>query len=483
MGLKEYKAKRDFRVTSEPPPRVTKTHKKPIFVVQEHHARRLHYDFRLEADGVLKSWAVPKQPTLDPAQRRLAVQVEDHPLEYGKFKGTIPEGQYGAGEVFIWDNGTYENLAEHKPRPETVTEAIEHGRVEVRLHGKKLKGDFTLVRMTGRNGGKENWLLIKKRDEFADPEASAEPAQTGKASRRQWVSNRPPRASGDSTAPAPALSNPEKILFPEPAITKAEVFDFYKRMAPRLLPFLRDRPVTLERAPEGVNGNGRPHFWQKNVPSYYPSWIPRAELRSKEGRKTRYALVNDIDTLLYLVNQGTITFHVWMSRIHDLAWPDFVLFDLDPGDGRFSDVVAAAKKLHEILNREGVDNYLKTSGKRGLHVLTPWKGQGGYNEARAWAWEIGEQLVKSMPDRTTLQRLKARRGSRVYIDVMQNALGLHVVPPYVLRVIPSASVSTPLEWKELTASLDPADFNLRTLPGKLARRKKDPLAPLARAWK
>src|SRR5437016_3365454 len=110
MSLQKYKAKRDFRVTSEPKPRPAKSSRGPIFVVQEHHARRLHYDFRLEADGVLKSWAVPKEPSLDLSQKRLAVHVEDHPLAYAKFHGTIPEGQYGAGTVKIWDQGTYDNL-------------------------------------------------------------------------------------------------------------------------------------------------------------------------------------------------------------------------------------------------------------------------------------------------------------------------------------------------------------------------------------
>jgi DNA ligase D-like protein (predicted 3'-phosphoesterase) len=139
-----------------------------IFVVQKHAARRLHYDFRLEVDGVLKSWAVPKGPSLDPAQKRLAIEVEDHPLEYADFEGVIAEGQYGAGAVIVWDTGPYRNLtrdAQGRPRP--MAEALRQGLVEVWLEGHKLKGGFALVR-TRLGGGKRQWLLVKMKDEYAD---------------------------------------------------------------------------------------------------------------------------------------------------------------------------------------------------------------------------------------------------------------------------------------------------------------------------
>jgi bifunctional non-homologous end joining protein LigD len=163
MALTEYNRKRDFAKTSEPRPRRTKSHRQPIFVIQEHHASRLHYDFRLEADGVLKSWAVPKPPTNDPATKRLAVHVEDHPLAYAKFSGEIPKGEYGAGKVRIWDKGTYENLLADKPQPRSVARAIEEGHVEVLLRGRKLKGKFALVRMNAA-GKRDNWLLIKMKE-------------------------------------------------------------------------------------------------------------------------------------------------------------------------------------------------------------------------------------------------------------------------------------------------------------------------------
>jgi bifunctional non-homologous end joining protein LigD len=166
-ALKDYEEKRDFAGTPEPAPAPTRPHQEPIFVVQEHHATRLHYDFRLEEGGVLKSWAVTKEPSLDPAVKRLAVRVEDHPLAYAGFQGTIPEGHYGAGEVSVWDRGTYDNLDPAR----TVAEGVAAGKLSLALHGGRLRGRYALVRMRGQ-GKRENWLLIKGRDEHARPGGS-----------------------------------------------------------------------------------------------------------------------------------------------------------------------------------------------------------------------------------------------------------------------------------------------------------------------
>ena len=164
MSLKEYRDKRQFENTPEPEGKVEDTSgHDPVFVVQKHDARRLHFDFRLEAEGVLKSWAVPKGPSLNPKDKRLAVQVEDHPLSYARFEGTIPQGEYGAGTVEIWDTGTYTYIDEKYP---DMTTALEQGLVEFELHGRKLKGRFTLVR-TNMDGKDTDWLLMKKEDEWA----------------------------------------------------------------------------------------------------------------------------------------------------------------------------------------------------------------------------------------------------------------------------------------------------------------------------
>ena len=272
------------------------------------------------------------------------------------------------------------------------------------------------------------------------------------------------------------FTNVHKVMFPDADVTKGDLLQFYLGVADKLVPHLRDRPITLERMPDGV-GEGKPRFWQKNTPPYYPKWIPRIELPSESGKRVQYALVNDADTLAYLVNQGTITFHPYLSRTADLDRPDFVLFDLDPGGARFTDVVTIARTLHEILDTAGVDSFPKTSGKSGLHVMVPWTRPGGYDASRAWAMQIAGQAVDALPDLATTERLKSEREGRVYMDVIQNAKGHHAVPPYVVRATPSATVSTPLEWKEVTAKLDPKRFNAQTVAKRFSKGP-DPLAVL-----
>jgi len=172
--LKDYQAKRDFRRTPEPSPGSRGVSAEPIFVVQKHDASRLHYDFRLEVDGVLKSWAVPKGPSTDPQEKRLAVPTEDHPLEYAGFEGVIPEGEYGGGTVLVWDTGKFRNLTEKKGVALDLPEALAHGHLKVWLEGRKLKGGYALTRF--KTGKDEAWLLVKADDEEAD--ASAELLRT-----------------------------------------------------------------------------------------------------------------------------------------------------------------------------------------------------------------------------------------------------------------------------------------------------------------
>ena len=215
--LDKYQRMRDFGDTPEPkgtkrPPRA----KKPIFVVQKHQATRLHYDFRLEMEGVLKSWAVPKGPSYDPAIKRLAMMTEDHPYEYAKFEGVIPPGNYGAGNVIIWDNGTWTFV---EPGDDPVA-AVEKGKLTVRLHGKKLRGEWALIRIRGRSPKGNEWLMIKHRDEFASSTfdvteqmplsvVSKKSVEEMGESQRQWISDRPSATKGRARTVADALREKE----------------------------------------------------------------------------------------------------------------------------------------------------------------------------------------------------------------------------------------------------------------------------------
>ncbi|MGE5609988.1 MAG: non-homologous end-joining DNA ligase [Bacillota bacterium] len=267
-----------------------------------------------------------------------------------------------------------------------------------------------------------------------------------------------------------------RVMFPGPGYTKGDVLWYYERVAPYLLPYLRGRPITLERMPDGMDG---PHFWQKNTPAYYPRWISRVRLPTEQGKEVEYTLVNDVATLLYLVNQGAVTFHTYLSTVDHLDRPDYVVFDLDRGESTFADVVTTARQIHLLLDALRVPSCPKTSGKSGVHVLAHWRSDEGYERARAWAMDIAEHAA-AMSDIATTQRLKVKRGGRVYIDVIQNALGHHVVPPYVLRATPEATVSMPLNWRDLKLRLDPKQFNLRSVLERVGEGWRDPMGRILR---
>ena len=375
--LDRYRAKRDFDRTSEPegaspaPPR--DGHR---FVVQRHRARRLHYDVRLEADGVLISWAVPKGPTLDPDVRRLAVHVEDHPLEYFDFEGVIPAGEYGGGDVIVWDWGTWKPAAGTDP-----LQAIDDGNLHFDLQGEKLRGRFVLVRgragkadgkakatTSSSGGGKEQWLMLHKHDRAAvagwDPEEYPRSVKSGRtndevkaAPAASWTSNKiwsAPSADELDTLVALGksgdwqlgehtvhLTNLDKVLFPAhrpfPAITKRDLIRYYASVAPVMLPYLADRPVNLHRFPDGIAKKG---FWHKAAPEHAPDWIERWRNDDADPGETEFYLVFDTPAALaWAANYGAIEIHPWTSTIRDSARPTWAMIDIDPGaEAGFDDV-------------------------------------------------------------------------------------------------------------------------------------------------
>ncbi len=814
-GLDAYRAKRSADRTPEPFG-AEGAHRPGLFVVQQHAARQLHFDLRLEWGGVLLSWAVPKGPSLDPAEKRFAVRVEDHPVEYADFEGVIPEGNYGAGAVVVWDIGRWTPVED----PEA---GLASGKLLFDLAGYKLGGRYTLVRTGGKKKpDSKDWLLIKKPDAWADPdpealddtsvlsglrvderrdgseriaELSKEIARSGAAQRTvlaadvrpmlaqkidapfsdpDWLfevkvdghrmigaredgegrlftrnghpaearfpelaralaslpvehvildgeiavtdaegrprfgllqrraklerardieaamvtspvtwfvfdllafdgfdlRDRPlaqrkawleallpkhgalrltphfvergeevweqvqarglegivakradstyqagrspawkklrglqsddfvvvgftmprgarsgfgalhlashvdgelryfgrvgtgfrdddldtlraeletlrretppcvgrvpqtrghvwvePRLVGEvrfaevtsdgllrqpswialredkepaecvredegelSEAPPEAapsedrsvsFTNLEKVFWPDDGLTKGDLLDYHRRIAPWLLPYLRDRPLVLTRYPDGIDGKS---FFQKDAPEWAPDWVRTEQMWSEHAaREVNYFVCDDLESLLYVINLGTIPLHVWASRVGDLQHPDWCILDLDPKGAPFSDVVKLAREIRAICQEVALPAYPKTSGASGLHVLLPLGGQLTYEQCRMLAELLARWVVARHPDIATVARsLRAREG-KVYVDFLQNGHGRLLVAPFSPRPLPGAPVSMPLRWREVNAKLDPRRFTIENAAARLGRLAGgDPGAPVLR---
>ena len=498
MGLELYWKKRDFRKTPEPRGKISKA-QRHRFVVQEHHASMLHFDFRLEMGGVLKSWSVRKGPSLDPVDKRLAVETEDHPVEYLKFQGHIPAGNYGAGEHMIWDEGTYE-LAEGT----SALEQFEKGRLEIELGGKKLRGLFHLVRLSGREN---QWLLIKSNDKYAEPgyelpllvgddrvaeswkkakgAKKSKPASTKAGVRRMKTSRRDgvkavsaktafqaKELSGDANvkigADVVSLTHLDKAYWPDEGYTKGDLIKYYYEVSQYILPYLKDRPLIMKRYPEGIRGLS---FHQHDVNSA-PRFVRTAEIDVEEGHKVDYIIGDNLATLLYMANLGAIERHPWHSRVKNLDHPDWVVFDLDPENVEFEEICAVALTAKKILDSLGLESFAKTSGSRGIHVYVPCKPVHEYEEVARFAERVAELITREHPEVATIERsLKKRKRSRIYVDHMQNARGKSVVAPYSVRPRAGATVSAPLEWSEVgRAKIRIQDFTIKNMVKRIEKK-------------
>lgn len=280
------------------------------------------------------------------------------------------------------------------------------------------------------------------------------------------------------------LNRPEKVLFPDDGITKADVADYYHRVARRMLPHLRHRPLMLERHPDGLDGPG---FMQKDTPDHVPDWVHRVEL-PKEGGTVTYTVCDDTATLLHLAGQACITPHRFLSRADRPDHPDRLVFDLDPTGDDFAPVRQAALWLRELLeDRLGLPTLVMTTGSRGLHVLVPLDGHAPFDDVRDFARDVAELLAARRPDELTTAPRKSGRRGRLYLDIQRNAYAQTSVTPYALRARPGAPVAAPLSWDdvhdpELTArrwTLSTVDQLLKTDPWGRAPRGRS-LAPARR---
>jgi len=820
-SLSTYRAKRAFDRTPEPGGLAPTAAPKPggLLIVHMHDATRLHWDLRLEMNGVLMSWAVPKGPSANPADKRLAVRVEDHPLEYGDFEGVIPEGNYGAGTVIVWDRGVWVPL-------EDRYEGLEKGKLLFELRGYKLRGRWTLIKL--KKTPKE-WLLIKERDEyvstepysnesvlsgltndelrnakqraepikkeleklgapkrnlrvedtelmlaetrdepfskagwlfevkldgyrmraacqggapilysrkgldftesfpeiaraikaipfegmildgelvvlnesghpsfnklqaraklgareakraaiespatlyvfdllafegydlrklplikrkeilqkilpptgplrysehfekngealyeqvvnlglegivakkadspyrngrssdwlkiradriddfvvvgFSKPKGSrggfgslhvgaykdgrliycgragsgfsgdqlseisatlqslvrktppCDPPENGalpKGTDHTWVEPRlvcdvrykeftkdgllrqsvfvrfrddkkpedvqmpghEKRDTGNEKDPEASVtfpvsrvplrevkfSNLDKVFWPEEGYTKGDLIEYYRSMGPWLLPYLKNRPVVLTRYPDGINGKS---FYQKDAPGFVPDWIQTIPIWSEDTqRDIQYFVANDIETLVYLVNLGTIPLHIWMSRIDDLTRPDWCLIDLDPKEAPFEHVITLAKTMKTVCDEVDMPAFIKTTGKSGLHIMLPLGRQLTYAQCLQLAMLFARLVTDQHTDIATTARTISKREGKVYVDAFQNRAGQLMVAPYSVRPSPKAPVSMPIEWDEVNGKLHNTNFTIANALKRMQKLGHDPVAPV-----
>jgi bifunctional non-homologous end joining protein LigD len=261
------------------------------------------------------------------------------------------------------------------------------------------------------------------------------------------------------------ISHPEKLLFPDDGITKADLAAYYAAVAPVLLPHVRGRPVTMERYPAGIGTKG---FWQKDVSRGFPEWLERVEV-PKKGGVVHHPIVKDAASLLWMANQNTITLHVWPSRTPDLYRPDVCVFDLDPSEDDPAAVRSAAIALRDLLDELGLPSWVKTTGSKGFHLVVPLDGKAHSDEVARFAHAVGTAFVRRDPGHLTQEFHKKDRGGRIYVDTGRNGYSATFAAAYSVRARPGAPVSAPCTWEEIeTGKVAPRTFTLRTMPARVA---------------
>ena len=285
-----------------------------------------------------------------------------------------------------------------------------------------------------------------------------------------------PRPEADTGERRVPFTNLKKVFWPQEGYTKGDLIEYYREIAPYLLPYLEDRLLVLTRYPDGIAGKS---FFQKDAPGFAPGWLRTERIWSEHAeREIDYFVVENVEGLLYIINLGTIPLHIWASRITSLALPDWCILDLDPKGAPFTDVVKVAREVHAVAEEMEVPSYCKTSGSSDLHVLVPLGGQLTFDQCKSMGELVARVVAERQKEIATTIRLPQNRGGRVYVDFLQNGHGKLLAAPWSARPVPGGLVSTPLKWSEVKADLDMTRHTIETVPVRMKTMREDPLLPV-----
>jgi len=429
--LNEYNKKRNFDKTQEPKGILKKENKKNIFVIQHHMASKDHYDFRMEVDGVLKSWAVPKGFSYNTKDKRLAVMVEDHPLSYHDFEGVIPPLQYGAGVVMLYDTGYYES--------NNIKNGLKKGIIKFELFGKRVKGKWSLIRFKDNN-----WLLVKEKDNiYVDLNKFKRSIKTNRT--MDEIKN-----GLDSIT----ITSPDKIIEKKSMLTKLDIVNYYKKVSVRMMPFLNNRLISTIRYP---NGNSNDSFFKKHFENN--KYLGKKVVISNK-KKNDYYFIKDLNGLIYEVQMNSYEFHIWSSDVKAINKPDIMVFDLDPDEKlNINKVRDGVMCLKNVLDQLGLKSFLKTSGGKGYHVFVPFTSFESWSSFSLFAKNISLLLEEKYPDMFTCNMSKEKRKNKIFIDWYRNKKSSTSVAPYSLRIRKKITVSMPIKWSELY-KIKPGDITI-----------------------
>jgi len=263
------------------------------------------------------------------------------------------------------------------------------------------------------------------------------------------------------------ITHPDKVFWPKEKYTKSDLVEYYRKIAKYMLPYLLDRPQSMRRQPNGIAG---PSFFQKNLEYAPPKWAKTKIMKSESKGKINFLLCQNEETLVYMANLGCIEINPWSSRCQKEDYPDWLVIDLDPEAIGFDKVVETAQAVHKLLDKIHVPNFCKTSGATGLHIYVPTGAKYNYDQVKEFAHIVAILINHQLPDITSVERLPKKRQKKVYLDFLQNRKGQTLAAPYSVRPKPGATVSTPLEWKEVKKGLDPAKFTIKTIFDRLKKK-------------